>query len=124
MNKEGLYAFYGTLRKGMENFHFFQEGMHFIETVTLEGYKLISLGEYPYAVRTSNADERIIAELFQLDYLQAKSIHDMELEAGYYYDEIQIHQNFYGIYLFSKINPTDEEIPSGDWAKYVAGRGF
>jgi gamma-glutamylcyclotransferase (GGCT)/AIG2-like uncharacterized protein YtfP len=124
MNKDGLYAFYGTLRRDMENHILFQRGMHYLDTVVLEGYKLISLVEYPYAVRTFNSNETITVELFHLDPVEAESIHHMELEAGYYYDEIQIGQNLYGIYLFSEINPEDEEIPSGDWAKYIAERDF
>lgn len=124
MNKNGLYAFYGTLRKGMENYASFQHEMHYIKTVALGGYKLISLIEYPYAVKTPDPAETIIAELFRLESLTASSIHNMELEAGYYYDEIKIDQNLYGIYLFSEINPHDVEIPSGDWAKHVAERGF
>jgi len=124
MNNNGLYAFYGTLRKGMENYAPFQSGMHYIKTEALRGYKLFSLIEYPYAIKTFNPTDTIIVELFLLGGSEANSIHNMELEAGYYYDEIKIDQNLYGIYLFSKINPHDAEIPSGDWAKYVAERGF
>ncbi|HEX5170563.1 MAG TPA: gamma-glutamylcyclotransferase [Cyclobacteriaceae bacterium] len=124
MNKAGLYAFYGTLRLGMENHTLFERGMQFLNTVELKGFRLISLGEYPYAVKSTNPAQSIIAELFFLDDLTAKSIHDIEIEAGYYYDEIQIDQNLYGIYLFKEANPYDEEIGSGDWASFVARRGF
>lgn len=124
MNKDGLYAFYGTLRIGMENYVLFERGMKFLEKVVLNGFRLISLGEYPYAIKSPNPDHVITAELFQLEDSTARLIHEMELEAGYYYDELRIGRNKYGIYLFSEANPFDEEITSGDWVSFVARRGF
>jgi gamma-glutamylcyclotransferase (GGCT)/AIG2-like uncharacterized protein YtfP len=124
MNKDGHYAFYGTLRVGMENHLLFQRGMEFIDRVSLRGFELISLGDYPYAVKSDMANASIIAELFKVDPRIAKAIHDMELEAGYYYDEIEIGKNLYGIYLFSAVRPFDEVIPSGDWVHFVSARGF
>jgi gamma-glutamylcyclotransferase (GGCT)/AIG2-like uncharacterized protein YtfP len=124
MNKDGLYVFYGTLRMGMENHTFYTDGMNYIDTVTLFGYRLISLGEYPYAVATGDPSNKIKVELFRLDEQQAKAIYEMELEAGYYYEEIQIGQKKYGIFLFPQVNPNDEEIDSGDWAAYVRERDF
>jgi len=123
VNKNGLYAFYGTLRCGMENYALFDKGMRYIRTVVLRGYRLVSLGEYPYAVRT-NDSSTIVAELFRLDEHAAGDINVMELESGYYYDEIEINQSLYGIYLFDRINPGDEVIPSGDWVKYITERSF
>lgn len=123
MNKEGLYAFYGTLRCGMENHALFAKGMQFIKTVVLRGYRLISLGDYPYAVRTGDTST-IVTELFHLSEPVAMDINMMELESGYYYDEIEIDQSLYGIYLFEEINPGDELIPSGDWVKYITERSF
>lgn len=124
MNKDGLYAFYGTLRIGMENHALFQRGMKFLDKVVLNGFRLLSLGEYPYAIKSPNTEHIVIAELFRLEDSTARSIHEMELEAGYYYDELQIDRNKYGIYLFSEANPFDEEITSGDWTSFVTRRGF
>ena len=124
MNRDGLYVFYGTLRLGMENHALYSDGMNYIDTVTLQGYRLISLGEYPYAVWTGDPANKIKVELFRLAEEHAKAIYDMEIEAGYYYEDIQIGQKKYGIFLFSQANPDDEEISSGDWAKYVRERGI
>lgn len=124
MNKDGLYIFYGTLRLGMENHAFYAEGMQYIDTIILNGYKLASLGDYPYAVDTGDPSNKIKVELFRLDDRQAKAIYEMELEAGYYYEEIQLNQKKYGIFLFPQVNPNDEVISSGDWAKYLEERGF
>jgi gamma-glutamylcyclotransferase (GGCT)/AIG2-like uncharacterized protein YtfP len=124
MNKDGLYVFYGTLRKGMVNHPFYTAGMNYIDTVTLTGYRLISLGEYPYAVATGDPANKIKAELFRLNEQQAKAIYEMELEAGYYYEDIQIGQKKYGIFLFSQVNPNDVEIDCGDWAEYVRKKDF
>lgn len=108
----------------MENHAFYSDGMSYIDTVTLPGYRLISLGEYPYAVPTGDPLNKIKVELFRLNEQQAKAIYDMELDAGYYYEDIQIGQKKYGIFLFSQVNPNDEEISSGDWEEYVRERGF
>jgi gamma-glutamylcyclotransferase (GGCT)/AIG2-like uncharacterized protein YtfP len=123
MNKNGRYAFYGTLRHGMENHSFYGGAMTFLESVLLSGYKLYSLGDYPYAVRSDTGS--IVADLFQVNDMRiGKSIHQMELDAGYHYDEIIIASRSYGIYLFVNPAPGDEEIRSGDWVRYVNEIGF
>lgn len=123
MNKSGRYAFYGTLRQGMENHSFYGKGMVFLESVLLRGYRLYSLGDYPYAVKSNTGS--IVADLYQIkDAKICKSIHQMELNAGYYYEEIIIASQSFGIYLFMHASPADEEIKSGDWVKHVNEIGF
>lgn len=124
MNRDGLFAFYGTLRMGMENHSLYAKGMRFQKTVPLSGFRLYSLGDYPYAVRTSDGGI-IIADLFKItDATVADAIHRMEIEAGYYYDEIAVEKSQYGIYLFPSPDQNDEEITTGDWVKYVTQNGF
>lgn len=122
MNKHGLYAFYGTLRQGMEYYSIYRRGMTCLQSVLLKGYRLYSLGDYPYAVPSPTGS--IIADLYRVDDKIARIIHNMEIEAGYYYDEIIIEPQAFGIYLFEKADPGDSEVRSGDWAQYVAEIGF
>ena len=121
MNKDNLFAFYGTLRKGMENHILYGKGMRYVETVQLNGYKLYSLGdEYPYAVISDTMNDRIVAELFHItDRDVATAIHDMEIDAGYDYHEIDVHGKIVGIYLFATARPGDTVIVSGDWVEFV-----
>ncbi|HEY4656541.1 MAG TPA: gamma-glutamylcyclotransferase [Cyclobacteriaceae bacterium] len=123
MNKNGRYAFYGTLRHGIEYHSIYTKGMDFLQSVLLRGYRLYSLGDYPYAVRSDSGC--IVADLYKVNDPEISlSIHLMELEAGYYYDEIIIDSLSFGIYLFESPSPGDEEIRSGDWVRYVAENGF
>lgn len=122
MNSHGRYAFYGTLRPGMELHQVYQPGMTHLEQALLEGYRLYSLGDYPYAV--PSASGRIAVDLYRLEPDCAQEIHEMEIEAGYYYDEIIIDGLAFGIYLFDRARSGDPEIRSGDWARHVAEIGF
>lgn len=120
MNKERLFAFYGTLRREMTNYRVYQSGMKFVESITLSGFQLYSLGDYPYAVRCKDEKSTIQAELFEVfDPTTAHEIHLMEIASGYYYDEVQHKRKSYGIYLFSAAQTSDELIISGDWVSYI-----
>lgn len=122
MNSNGLYAFYGTLRQGMEYHSIYGKRISFIQSVLLKGYRLFSVGDYPYAVRAPTGS--IVADLCHVDRRTAATIHSMEIEAGYFYDEIIIESQAFGIYLFSRADPGDPEVQSGDWVQYVAEIGF
>ena len=122
MNEHGRYAFYGTLRPGMELHPVYKAGMKHLGKALLEGYRLYSLGEYPYAV--PSAAGAIVVDLYQLEPDCARDIHDMEIDAGYYYDEIIIDGLAFGIYLFDRPGVEDSEIRSGDWARHVAEIGL
>lgn len=122
MNEHGRYAFYGTLRPGMELHRMYQPGMIHLGQALLEGYRLFSLGAYPYAVPSSAG--HIVVDLYRLKPDCARDIHAMETEAGYYYDEIFIDGLAFGIYLFDRPGRGDPEIRSGDWARHVAEIGF
>lgn len=122
MNKHGRYAFYGTLRQGMEYHSIYGKGLTYVKSVLLKGYRLYSLGDYPYAVPSDTGS--IIADLYQVDRNIARTIHGMEIQAGYYYDEIIIDSLAFGIYLFAEPDPGDIELESGDWVRYATEIGF
>lgn len=122
MNRHGRYAYYGTLRQGMEYHSIYRQGMRYLRSVVLDGYRLFSLGDYPYAIRSANGS--IIADLYEVEEKIAEIIHQMEIEAGYHYDEIIIDSASFGIYLFATPGDDGTEIRSGDWVRYAREIGF
>lgn len=103
MNADNQYAFYGSLRKGLENFALYQQDLRYLRTVKINGFKMYSLGDYPYIVRSSNDADVIIADLFQIVKVETEqNIHNMELEAGYIFSEVDIGAIKFGIYLFDQ----------------------
>jgi gamma-glutamylcyclotransferase (GGCT)/AIG2-like uncharacterized protein YtfP len=121
MNKNGLFVFYGTLRYGMENYMPLGNSLQYIDTLSLKGYRLFSLGDYPYAINTGHLLDVMVADLIKItDKQVVELIHQMELEAGYVYQEIEINGVSHGIYLFQKSISKGIFIESGDWTKYLA----
>ena len=121
MNKDANYAFYGTLRTGMENNLYY--GSHALESrgiIQLKGYLLYSLGEYPYAIKTPDLNRVITVELFHInDFSIEKEIHEMELSVDYYFEEVLFEEDLYGIYLFRTPREGDILLQHGDWVKFM-----
>src|SRR5690349_19593609 len=107
-----FYAFYGTLRVGMENYYLFRSGMEHLETTMLMGFTLYSLGEYPYAVKTQLSSDVIVVDLFRISAVVQQEIHKIELDAGYYQDYVEVKGQSYGIYLFKEPQKGDPRIIS------------
>jgi gamma-glutamylcyclotransferase (GGCT)/AIG2-like uncharacterized protein YtfP len=125
INNQRHYAFYGSLRKGMENFYPYKNSLNFLETIELKGYRMYSLADYPYAVRTGDNEDKIIADLFTIkDAATEQSIHKMEIEAGYIFANVTIGNIKFGIYLFEKAGGGDPEVKDGDWSNFRKVTGF
>jgi gamma-glutamylcyclotransferase (GGCT)/AIG2-like uncharacterized protein YtfP len=120
------YAFYGTLRKGMPNYVLFQGSLRYIETCYLSGYKMYEAKEgYPYSIPSFDKNDVITVELMEvLNSETEKLIHQLEINAGYFLENVFIRDRKFGIYLYSQNISHDPLIPHGDWAKYVASGGF
>lgn len=107
-------AVYGSLRKGMYNYRFFENGMTYIKTVEISGYNLYSLGAYPYIVKGNNT---LTVDVMEVTPQTKKSIDLMELGAGYKSEIILIDDQPTTIYTFNRpIN--DAIVEHGDWVKY------
>lgn len=122
MNKKHLYAFYGSLRKGMYNYNGLKSGMEFMKTVEVPGFKLYSLGAYPCVVRTDSPEDKLTVDLFVVTGENESRIHRMELGAGYSYEEVEVEGESYGIYTFPTTSTTylrDRYVPGGDWVKHL-----
>lgn len=122
MNKEHRYAFYGSLRRGMSNHRRYQAGLEYLFTETLAGYRLYALPAYPYAIKTGNPADVIIIEVHRaLDEATERAVHDLEIGAGYFYDEVSVRDQTVGIYLFEEAG-TEPFVEGGDWVKFFGSR--
>src|SRR4051812_19581953 len=117
MNKDSLYAFYGSLRKGMDNYERYRDAMVYLYSIRLKDFKLYSRGLYP-CVAKSTPENSVLVEVFRItDPQLEKEIHQMELEEGYVYEEVLINDQLVGIYVFENIE-NFKEVKSGDWVTF------
>jgi gamma-glutamylcyclotransferase (GGCT)/AIG2-like uncharacterized protein YtfP len=117
MNKNSCYAFYGSLRQGMYNHDRFGN-LECLFTEKLAGFKLFALERYPIAVATHNPAHIITIEVTRVIHRNTENeIHQLELNAGYYYDEVTVRGITVGIYLFHN-SGTYTWVPHGDWVRY------
>lgn len=122
LNREHLYAFYGSLRKGMINHRRYMDGLEYLFTDTLAGFKLYALPGYPYAIKTGNPNHVITVEVHRaFDHAAERAIHNLEIGVGYVYDEVRIRGHLVGIYLFEKPG-TEPLVEGGDWVKFFGSR--
>lgn len=118
MNPDSLYAFYGSLRKGMSNHRRYERGMSLLFTENLPGYALYAMRYYPYAVKSDNPEDVIVVEVYKItNSATEKAIHELELSVGYYFDEVMIRDQRTGIYLFEKTGP-EPLVKGGDWVNF------
>ena len=119
------YAFYGTLRQGMENHLAFAKTLIYMQTVRVQGYRMYSLREYPYAIHTSHANDQIVVDLFRISSIEAEEmIYKMEIDADYILSSLVIDGNKFGIYLFAGNRDGDEYLPGGDWVMHTRDQFF
>lgn len=122
MNKEHLYAFYGSLRKGMSNHRRYRNGLEFLFTESIAGYKLYALPGYPYAVKTGSPGDVLTLEVHRAIHpATERAIHDLEISVGYFYDEVIVRGHMVGIYLFEKAG-TEPLVEGGDWVTFFGSR--
>lgn len=123
MTGTNLFAFYGSLRKGMANYNIYKPGLKYIETTRIYGYELLTLGDYPYVVRSANTSDSIVIEIFQIeDEKVVQAIHLMELEAGYVFELIEVEGRKMGIYIF-ECSGNNSKVDSGDWVEFYGANG-
>ncbi len=125
MNENRRYAFYGSLRQGMETYIDFMDGMEFLGKEKLRGFKLFSLVDYPYATATENPEDIIVVELFKIINNKTEElIHQTEMDAGYIFANVEIAKQKFGIYLFPEASASDVCVESGDWVVYKQSPAF
>ena len=103
---------------GMSNYNDFKDSLDFRFLTMIHGFQLYEMEHYPYAVRTNSPSDHITVEVFKVTSpVIEKSIHELELEVGYYYDEVEILGKHVGIYLFRKVGH-EPLVKGGDWVKF------
>ncbi len=110
-----LYAFYGSLRRGMRLHKQFKNDLQYLYSVWLSGYDLYSLGNYPYALKSTDQTHKILVEVMDiLDPETEKTIFKIESDAGYASHKIMIGDDPVIIFLY-KEPANNLRIDSGDW---------
>ena len=113
-----LYAFYGSLRRGLENHLLYSRHMDYRYSMRIRGFKMFSVQEYPCAIQTQMQEDSIVVEVFEIQALPVcKEIERMEIEAGYYLDFITLQGREVAIFLFRDAKEL-EEVKGGDWRKF------
>ena len=112
---KSYYAFYGSLRRGMRLHDQFKNELHYEYSAWLKGYDLYSLGNYPYAINSSDGNHKILVEVMSIkDPLVEETIHKIEVDAGYHAKQIKIGNDQVTIFIFNE--PANNlRIDSGDW---------
>jgi gamma-glutamylcyclotransferase (GGCT)/AIG2-like uncharacterized protein YtfP len=122
MNKSGLYAFYGSLRRGMDNYELYKEALDYQFSARLNGFKLYSRGHYPCVVRSPHGN--VLVEIFLItDPLVEKEIHEMELQEGYSFQDVFVNGKSVGIYFFES-SENFQEVVGGDWVTFFRQRSW
>jgi gamma-glutamylcyclotransferase (GGCT)/AIG2-like uncharacterized protein YtfP len=104
---------------GMENYLLYERHLKFLGKVHLSGFKMFSLKQYPYIIRSNDPSHRIVAELYKvIDIRTEQSIHELEMEEGYIFSEVEIADNKFGIYVFESHVTDSAEVLNGDWRSY------
>lgn len=109
-------AVYGSLRSGMYNRRGFPT-LKTLETTRLEGYKMRSLGGYPY-IYPSDTDS-VVVELCEVEDEDYGYIRRMELGAGYDEVPVEINGDTYLIYVYRRDNDHNQLVGNGDWVDFV-----
>lgn len=122
MNHASTYAFYGSLRRGMDNHEVYAAGLRYLFSAWICGFKLYSRGEYPCVTQTGINDDRVMVEVFEItDVVTEEGIHQLELEEGYDLKQIEIDGRTVGIYLYQSVE-NYQEVPEGDWVDFYRKR--
>ena len=122
MNKDSLYAFYGSLRQGMKLHQEFQDSMEYLHSIWLKGFDLYALPNYPFATKSESLNSRILVEVMRITNPKVeKEIFKIEMDAGYYFENVVIEGVEVGIFLF-KDAANYQRVNEGDWVKFFGLR--
>lgn len=112
---------YGSLRKGEYNFnrfvgYFGEDNFQYVETTTIPGFKLYSLGPYP-GINEGTEDDVLVVDILDVSESAYDSVKRMELGAGYSEVLVNINGEELPIYVFDAKLPEDNIVEGGDWLK-------
>lgn len=117
MENISVFAFYGSLRRGMENYKKISQKWKYLFSARIPGYAMHLRGKYPFAVKSSAADS-IVVEVFRIDdKTEREKVHELELSEGYHLETISIDGTETGIYLFAG-GENYPKVDGGDWVTF------
>lgn len=106
----------------MSNHRRYKEGLEYLFSESVAGFRLYALPGYPYAVKTGSPGDIITVEVHRaLDPTTERAIHDLEVGVGYVYDEVTVRGLRVGIYLFESAG-AEPLVEGGDWVKFFGSR--
>jgi gamma-glutamylcyclotransferase (GGCT)/AIG2-like uncharacterized protein YtfP len=118
MENISLFAFYGSLRRGMENHALHENHLKYLFSARLAGYQLYSRGEFPVAVAAQSTTDSIVVEVFKIEDASTREmIHKLEMDEGYYLRAINIDRQQVGIYLVDD-KKNYQYVEGGDWVTF------
>lgn len=121
MLNTNVYAFYGSLRRGLANYEKFKPHLKYLYSVWIKGFQLYSLGDFPFAFRTHNPPDLILVEVFEVTDSNVKQqIDELEFNYGYHIEQVVIDEQSVNIYLF-KNRANYPLVVGGDWVKFFRG---
>jgi gamma-glutamylcyclotransferase (GGCT)/AIG2-like uncharacterized protein YtfP len=121
MVDSNVYAFYGSLRRGLANYEKFKPHLKYLNSMWLNGFQLYSLGDFPFAYRTHQSTDLILVEIFQITDLQTqKKIDELEFNYGYHIEQVMLEEQPVNIYLF-RDRANYPLVSGGDWVKFFRG---
>lgn len=116
-----LYAFYGSLRRGLHNHEVFKPHLNYQFSIWLQGFQLYSFGDFPFAIRTEKKVDKILVEVFEIEKKEIeKQIAELELGYGYHSESVFIDHVPVKIYLL-KESANYPLVSGGDWVKFFRG---
>lgn len=113
---------YGSLRKGEYN-NYMLDNSKYLGKGIIRGYKLFSLGSYPFIFKTYDEKDIVVVEGYDVDMYSANTIKYMEICAGYKIEnvEIEVIEGDLGrvingsVFVLEEMCDNKGEIEGGDW---------
>ena len=101
MLNSNVYAFYGSLRRGLANHEKFKPHLRYLYSRWIKEFQLYSLGDFPFAYRTHNLSDLILVEIFEVTDSQVRQqIDKLEFNYGYHIEQLVLDDRAVNIYLF------------------------
>lgn len=121
MVDSNVYAFYGSLRRGLANHEKFKPHLRYLYSRWIKEFQLYSLGDFPFAYRTHNLSDLILVEIFEVTDSQVRQqIDKLEFNYGYHIEQLVLDDRAVNIYLFRE-KANYPLVIGGDWAKFFRG---
>ena len=120
---KGLVAVYGSLRKGLHN-HVLLEQAEFLGTGTVAGFKMYSMGGFPFITHDdATQDDTIQIEVYSVTPREMLSLDQLEGYPSFYNRELV--DTPYGkawIYYIDGEVQGHAPVINGDWFEYYTSR--